>query len=124
MQQNGAVAVTAGCFYIKICHVVDLQLPFSGAHLLPLRITPLVRVYLSESLHGQEEHQLKGGYLAADGLAFQRLEKSFPVRHKRVAPFVISFSSGYLLSSMGFKLEYRIFSFYFSSLGERTVSLR
>ncbi|ERI70197.1 hypothetical protein HMPREF1548_02560 [Clostridium sp. KLE 1755] len=39
-------------------------------HLVPLLIKTVGGMHLAEGLHGQKKDQLKGGHLAADGLAF------------------------------------------------------
>ena len=81
MDENGTVAIALGGVDVEIRHIVDMQLLFRIAHLIPLAEVALAGVYLAESFHGQEEHQLKGGHLAADGFAFQSSDKSFPIGH-------------------------------------------
>ncbi len=67
VDEDGAVAVALGGLDVDVGHVGDLQFALVFAHLVPLGVDPVVGVHLAEGLHGEEEHQLEGGHLAADG---------------------------------------------------------
>ena len=81
LHKNGAVAVPFGGLDIEIRLVFNMQHLLPAAHLIPLGENPLGKVNTAKGLHGQKEHQFKGRHLAADGLALQRANKTFPVCH-------------------------------------------
>ena len=82
MHEDVAVILPLGDIEIELGLFVHVQVSLCSVHLLPMGVMPLGIVHLAEGLHGQEKHQLKGGYLAADGLAPQGFNKTLAMCHR------------------------------------------
>lgn len=89
MDKDGAVSEAPGRINIDIGHIFYVQPSFLTAHLVPLFIKAMGRMYLAEGFHGQEKDQLKCRYLPSDFFTFQCSDKAFSVCHFFFPPVII-----------------------------------
>lgn len=72
--------------------VPQLRFFLVRAHLVPLPVSPMQGMHFPQLLHGQKEHQLECRNVPRVLLAFQRLDKSFFLRHNRGPRISLVFS--------------------------------